>query len=146
MNKNRRLKIIFAKMYSRCYNKLDKDYRFYGAKNIKICDDWLINQNNFFKWSFDNGYNDTLTIDRIDSTKDYSPNNCRWITKEENSRFKSTTNIIEIDGVIHSGNEWSYIIKRGRGYVNRYLKRNGLEKTRDMIKEYLTKYYNNDII
>ena len=134
-----RLRKAFTKMYIRCYDNTNKDYRFYGAKGIKICDEWLSDANNFQEWALNNGYNDELTIDRIDSSKDYSPENCRWITKSENSRFKSNTNIIEVDGIVHSGLEWSKIIGKGRNFVNRYLKTNGLEETKKFIKKCLTK-------
>ena len=39
----------------------------------------------FKEWSLKNGYNDNLTIDRIDNKGDYSPDNCQWITLEENA-------------------------------------------------------------
>lgn len=67
----------------RCYKEYHSSYKNYGAKGIKICDEWL-DFLTFYDWSINNGYNDTLTIERIDSTKDYSPNNCEWITLSEN--------------------------------------------------------------
>lgn len=84
-----RLYTIYSGMKSRCYNPKDQHYKWYGAKNIKICDDW-INENgvqNFIEWALNNGYNDTLTIDRKNSDLDYSPENCRWITHSQNSSF-----------------------------------------------------------
>ncbi len=58
--------------------------RKYG-KNIKICTDWL-DFISFKKWSLSNGYNDSLTIDRVNNNGIYEPNNCQWITRQENAR------------------------------------------------------------
>lgn len=38
------------------------------------------------EWALTHGYDDSLTIDRIDSKKGYEPENCEWVTKSENSR------------------------------------------------------------
>ena len=72
-----RLGYIYRAMCKRCYNENDKSYKFYGAKGIKVCDDWLDNGIVFEDWALHNGYQDNLTIDRIDTTKDYEPDNCR---------------------------------------------------------------------
>ena len=96
--KNLRIMQIYYKIITRCYNKNNKDYCSYGAKGISVYQDWLDNPTHFEDWALANGYEDNLTIDRRDETKDYCPSNCRWITKEENSRWKSTTNRINVDG------------------------------------------------
>lgn len=58
--------------------------RKYG-NNVKVCQEWL-DFMNFKKWSLNNGYNDSLTIDRVDNSGIYEPNNCQWITRQENAR------------------------------------------------------------
>ena len=72
-----RIKRIFCGMKQRCYNSKSSSYKYYGGKGIDICREWLINSKSFVKWSIENGYNDTLTIDRIDVTLGYSSSNCR---------------------------------------------------------------------
>lgn len=82
-----RIYSIFSGMKTRCYNKNCKRYKYYGAKGVKICEEWLNDIQSFIDWSMSNGYNDMLTIDRIDSDGDYCPENCRWISKAENTKY-----------------------------------------------------------
>jgi hypothetical protein len=70
-------------MKGRCYTKSHTSYRKYGAKGITVCDEWLNDFMAFYDWAMANGYDDSLTLDRIDSTKGYSPDNCRWATYSE---------------------------------------------------------------
>lgn len=78
--------LLYRKWWSikeRCYKQYHSSYKNYGGKGIKLCNEWF-DFNVFYDWSMDNGYTDDLTIERIDSTKDYSPENCEWITLSEN--------------------------------------------------------------
>jgi len=70
----------------RCSNKNHTSYTYYGLKGIKVCPEWNNSFINFYEWAMNNGWLDNLTIDRKDSSKDYNPENCHWITKSENSR------------------------------------------------------------
>ena len=131
---NKRLGNIYNLIVQGCYNKNDKNYVFYGEKGIKICDEWLQNPKEFEEWALLNGYEDYLTIDRINPEKDYSPQNCRWVTCSENSKWKSTTNVIDVDGVIDSGRGWSKRLGLGINHINRFLKNNGMKKTIEYIR------------
>lgn len=86
---NGRLYKIFAGMKTRCYNKNRDDYKHYGKKGIKICDEWLSDFKSFYDWAINNGYKDNLTIDRKNVNGDYNPNNCRWVDKKTQSRNTS---------------------------------------------------------
>lgn len=82
-----RLYAIFSGMKQRCYNPKNQRYRWYGAKGITICDEWMAEDGvfRFMEWALNNGYEEHLTIDRINEKGPYSPNNCRWITLNENA-------------------------------------------------------------
>ena len=89
-------------MKGRCYNSNNKKYKNYGARGIQVCGEWLDSFENFYSWAIQNGYNDRLTLDRIDVNRDYEPNNCRWVDMitQENNR---TNNRI----VHYNGNEYT---------------------------------------
>lgn len=96
----------WAHMKQRCYNTKNASYKDYGGKGIKVCEEWQ-DFIPFYNWSMKNGYNDTLTIDRIDNNKDYSPDNCRWATIEQQNNNKSDTILIQYNGKIQSVAKWS---------------------------------------
>lgn len=135
---NKRIGNIFKGMKGRCYDKNDKSYKWYGEKGIKICDEWLNNPKLFEEWAFNNGYSDNLTIDRIDENKNYCPENCRWITLENNSKYKSTTSLIEVNGVVHGGKDWAKLLGFGVNLINNYVRKYGLENTIEFIKRFQT--------
>lgn len=94
----KRLHSIFKSMKERCYNLLSKDFPVYGGRGIKICDQWLLNIDEFVKWSVNNGYKSNLSIDRINVNGNYEPSNCRWISLNEQARNKTTTIYINYKG------------------------------------------------
>lgn len=134
---NPKLAKIFLGMKKRCYKSSDKSYRWYGAKGIKICDEWLNNPKLFEDWAFASGYSDGLTIDRIKEDLDYCPENCRWITASKNSKYKSTTRMITVCGISKTGREWSDFIGIGTNTINNYVRKYGINNTIEFIEKYI---------
>ena len=87
-------------MLGRCYNPKAARYKDWGGRGIRVCDEWKDNFINFKTWALNNGYEDTLSIDRIDNNKNYGPDNCRWATLQEQNSNKRNTPRISIDNEV----------------------------------------------
>lgn len=78
---------IWGSIIQRCTNPKISNYEYYGGSGIKICNEWRANFEAFYYWAIANGYQEGLEIDRFpDRNGNYEPTNCRWTTKEEQSR------------------------------------------------------------
>lgn len=88
---------IWSCMKDRVLNPKNKIYKYYGGKGIKICDEW-IDFRKFREWAFNNGYEQHLTIDRIDNSKGYNPENCRWVGMDVQAKNRDIALIFK-DGV-----------------------------------------------
>lgn len=78
------LYMIWSSMKRRCENPNMPNYKYYGAKGIKVCGEWH-SFPKFKEWAKANGYVDGLSLDRIDSSRDYEPDNCQWMTLSDNA-------------------------------------------------------------
>jgi hypothetical protein len=74
---------IYHCMLFRCFNVKSKDFVNYGGRGITVCDEWKNDFMSFYTWAMANGYDDALTIDRINNDGNYEPSNCRWATHKE---------------------------------------------------------------
>ena len=105
-----KLKNIWHNMIQRCENQNHKNYKQYGGRNIKVCDEWRDKESgyiSFYNWSINNGYEDGLTIDRIDVNGNYTPENCQWITNAEQQTNKRNNVYIEYNGEKMCISEWA---------------------------------------
>lgn len=95
-------------MIERCSNPNSRSYPRYGAIGIKVCDEWK-EFVNFAEWSLNNGYNETLTIDRINSRGNYSPDNCRWADIYTQANNRKNNHFITVDGITKTLSEWARV-------------------------------------
>lgn len=105
-----RLYKIYCGMKKRCYDKKSSNYANYGARGITVCQEWLGNWESFKSWSIENGYTDTLSIDRIDVNGEYSPLNCRWVTRDVQANNRRNNRVVEFGNEVHTVVEWSKIL------------------------------------
>jgi hypothetical protein len=89
-----RLFRIWTNMKRRCFDKNFKAYKRYGNRGITIHEEWANDFKSFYDWAIANGYEDNLTIDRIDNNGNYEPHNCRWITRSENAKKGNKMEVI----------------------------------------------------
>lgn len=108
-NRNSRLYNIWSNMKARCSNSNSKNFKNYGGRGINVCDDWLNSFENFYNWAMDNGYDNKLTLDRIDNYKGYKPNNCKWSDYTQQERNRRNNHILEYNNEKHTIAEWSDI-------------------------------------
>jgi len=113
----------FDSMRVRCESKSCASYVRYGAVGIRICDEWRKDPGEFVRWGLANGWKDGLEIDRIDSTKGYSPDNCRFATRSQNQLNKviPKNNTSGFRGVIVQRGRWLFKIQNYRkaGFSNK---------------------------
>lgn len=85
-----RLYRCWADMRTRTKNKKYKGAKYYSSRGVECCEEWETYLN-FKEWALNNGYNDELTLDRINVNGNYCPENCRWTTRKEQNRNKRNT-------------------------------------------------------
>lgn len=128
------LNIMWSGMKERCKNRNAENYKWYGGDGITVCDEW--NEfANFYNWAIRNGWEDGLSIDRIDGTKGYSPENCRFITHKEQCRNRRSNVHITVDGETHLQCEWEEILGLRRKIISKWKYRYGEKYVVDKIKE-----------
>lgn len=97
---------VYKTMISRCCNINNKSYKYYGGRGISVCDRWLIGFEYFFQ-DMGGTYKQGLSIDRINVNGNYSPENCKWVTFEQQSRNRTDNVFIEYNGLVKTMKDWS---------------------------------------
>ena len=89
---------IWKNMKKRCLNPNNNDFKYYGARGISVCNEWL-EFKPFYEWSMKNGYSETLTIDRINNDGNYEPSNCKWVTRKEQAQHRRPGGTVVKNGI-----------------------------------------------
>lgn len=118
-----RLYTIWIGMKQRCYYKKHRHFADYGGRGIAVCAEWVDNFENFREWSLNNGYNETVTIDRVDTDGDYSPSNCRWTTYTVQNNNTRKNVYLTYKDETHTLAEWCMITGIPRSTLSNRLKR-----------------------
>ena len=133
-----RLYNVWCSMRGRCNNPNDAAYKDYGARGIKVCDEWNKDFMAFYDWAMSNGYNPNApkgecTLDRRNNNLGYSPENCRWITMKEQCNNRRSNRNLTYNGETHNITEWADIYGinaatlKGRLWANGYDIKEALE-------------------
>jgi uncharacterized protein YidB (DUF937 family) len=110
-------------MISRCHNKADPAYSFYGARGIEVCDRWRNSLDAFIE---DMGEPPPgKTLDRVENDGPYSPDNCEWRTRKQQANNTRRNYLVTAFGVTrtlaqwqsHTGVNWATIRARLRNGV-----------------------------
>lgn len=136
---------IYRGIKIRCYDPNHQDYQRYGQRGIAMCEEWKNDFQAFRDWAYANGYNEEVlpngrvkwTIDRIDNNGNYCPENCRWITLQEQACNRSSNYRIEYKGKTQTIAEWAKEL--GMPYITLHdrLLRNNCDLEKALQKPYI---------
>lgn len=103
------LYVVWARMLQRCNNTKDAAYKNYGGRGIQVCLAWKNSYLTFKEWALKSGWQKGLTLDRKNNDGSYTPINCRWATRKEQTRNRRTTVFITHNGETKPLAEWAEI-------------------------------------
>jgi hypothetical protein len=109
---------VWASMRDRCNNPNDAKYEYYGGKGITVNSNWDADFQSFYNWAIINGYKEGLTIDRRDVNGNYEPDNCRWITQQEQSNNTTRNRNITYNEKTQNITQWSKELGINRNTLN----------------------------
>lgn len=135
-----RLNNIYSGMKARCYNSNSWNYQYYGARGIRVCEEWKNDYNSFYNWALKNGYEDNLTLDRINTNGNYEPNNCRWATDKEQKNNTRRNHYITYNGKTQSMKKWAEELN-----ISYYVLRSRINRSKLSIEKAFTKPVNREL-
>ena len=114
----KRLYKIWDGIRQRCLSPTCVLYKHYGGRGIQLCDAWKADFRPFRDWALANGYDEGLTIDRIDNNGNYEPSNCRWVSMSVQENNRNNNRLISYKNQTHTLAEWARIL--GMNYATLY--------------------------
>jgi len=110
-----RLHQVWGNMLQRCGNPANQRYAWYGARGIRVCDAWR-EFATFRAWALTHGYEEGLSIERVNNDGDYAPGNCVWTTRQRQMRNTRTNRFIEAWDEVKTLADWSEDPRCAVGY------------------------------
>lgn len=97
---------VWRGVIERCYDPKNKNFKTYGAAGVTVCDAW---RNSFESFFNDMGDRPTEkhSLDRIENSKGYCKDNCRWATPKEQANNKTNNVILEFEGISKTLSQWA---------------------------------------
>lgn len=125
---SKRLKECYVNMKTRVTNPKQDTHNRYINRNISMCKEWMDDYYAFEKWALENGYDETLTLDRINNDGNYEPSNCRWVDRTIQANNRRTNVILEFNGIKDTMMNWSKKLNIPYYYLQRYRSKMTLEE------------------
>jgi hypothetical protein len=100
---------VYKHMINRCHKRKDRDYKWYGARGIRVCNEWKKDRAKFFVWALSNGYKEGLHLERTNNNKGYSPANCVWATRKTNMNNTRRNRFLTWKGQRLTFSQWSKV-------------------------------------
>lgn len=122
-------------MLDRCYLKKAFNYPNYGGRGITVCKIWKEDFTEFKNWAFSNGYQEGLTLDRIDVNGNYEPSNCRWVTQKEQARNRRNNKYITCNEETHCLSEWAELLGIKYPTLTTRFKKHGIKSIEKAIED-----------
>jgi hypothetical protein len=97
---------VHNSIIKRCYNPNCKSFKNYGGRGILVCDEWRYNFESFYLWATENGWEPGLEVDRIHNDGNYSPENCRFVSRSVNTRNTRRNRVVFYKGENKTLIEW----------------------------------------
>lgn len=112
---------VWAGMKNRCHTSNSRVSKWYHDKGVSVYKEWETFEP-FYEWSMTHGYKEGLTIDRIDYDGNYEPDNCRWVTIQQQSYNTSRNIKLTYDGKTYCMQQWAKILGVNKNTFWRYIR------------------------